>query len=573
MSKNIAQVNSKETSTSIDSLTQANVNMHGDNILKKSIQPRHVLMMSMATGIGTGLLVGNGKSISDAGVGGTLISYGIITSMLFCCMQSVGELVVAFPSLAGGFNSYGKKFVDASFGFTVAWLFCLQWMIVLPLELITASMIIKFWNERISPSIFVGVFYIIICMVNFLGAKGYVEAEFIFNSLKLMMIIGFIILGIVIDCGGAGTTGKIGLRFLENPGLFNLNNDIIKAIASTLVNGCFSCGGIEFIALSAAEQNRDNMPKSIRNACYQVLVRMCTFFLVSIFIVGLLVPYNSPRLMGSGSDLVHSSPYVIAMEIHGIKVIPHIINSIILVAVISVANSAMYSSSRTLHSLAEQGFAPKYFNKIDSKGKPLRCLVVSAIIGLLSFIAEYKDQERIFIWLLSISGLSTIFTWAMISIAHIRFRAAMIQQNNSLDQLGYQSLTGVFGSYYALFINIICLVAQFWVSLFPLNGNGKPDMLHFFQNYMAALIALLLYIAHKICTKNWSFLIKPKDINITNDRDIYIFIDPPGNRILAPLLCDKQKLFTENILTSDLKFNEYDVKSLIENPSMGKSQE
>ncbi|AEY95944.1 FADL272Wp [Eremothecium gossypii FDAG1] len=489
--------------------------------LRQSIKPRHVFMISMATGIGTGLLVGNGKSIATAGVGGTLIGYLIIGVMVVCCMQSVGELVVAFPSLAGGFNSYGKKFIDPSLGFCVSWLFCLQWMVVLPLELVTASMTIKYWNSSLSPSLFVSAFYILICIVNFFGSGGYAEAEFIFNCVKVMVLASFIVLGIVIITGGLGNSGPIGFQYLKTPGAFNTNYNVFKATAGTLVNAAFSCGGVEFLALSAAEQNRDNMPKSIRRACRQVSIRMFVFYLLSISVVGLLVPYDSPMLMGSGSDTTHTSPYVAAIALHGVRIVPHIINAVILIAVVSVANSAMYSSSRTLHSLAEQNFAPRYFALLNKHGQPMRCLVVSAIVGLISFIAEYRDQEAVFVWLLSISGLSTIFTWTTICIAHIRFRNALKLQGQSLDTLGYRSNTGVIGSYIATAINVVVIIVQFWVSLFPLENNGKPDAVKFFQNYMAVPVAVLLYLGHKLYTNDWTPWIRTHCVDINTDRDVY----------------------------------------------------
>lgn len=500
--------------------------------LKQSIKPYHVFMITMATGIGTGLLVGNGKSIADAGVGGTLVSYFIIGSMLICCMQSVGELVVAFPSLAGGFNSYGKRFVDPSFGFTVAWLFCLQWQIVLPLELVTASMTIKYWNDSLNPSIFVAIFYSLILGISFFGARGYADAEFLFNLSKVLMITGFIILGIIINFGAAGTSGYIGIKYLKTPGAFNTRNTF-KSMCTTLVNACFSCGGVEFLALSAAEQARGNISKSIKRACGQVLVRMCIFYILSIFVIGLLVPYNSPELMGSSSEIIHSSPYVIAVASHGVKVVPHLINAVILIAVVSVANSAMYSSSRTLHALAEQGFAPSYFAKLDSQGRPFRCLVVSGVFGLLSFIAEYKDQESVFVWLLSISGLSTIFTWTMICVAHLRFRAAMKDQNHSLEELGHRAWSGTYGSYYVIAINSLTLVVQFWVSLFPLDGDGRPDVVNFFQNYMAVPFALCLYVGHKIYTRSWQLIIPADKIDVDTSRDIYGVENRTGHILMA----------------------------------------
>ncbi|CDO95251.1 unnamed protein product [Kluyveromyces dobzhanskii CBS 2104] len=508
------------------------------NGLKQTIKPFHVFMMSTATGIGTGLLIGNGRSIAIAGVGGTLIGYFVIGVMLTCCMQTVGELVVAFPGMAGGFTSYGKRFIDPSVGFTVSWVFFLNWTVVFPLEICVASMTIKFWNEQMHPSVIVAICYVLVCLVNFVGARCYADADCLFNCLKVLMILGFIVLGIFVDTGLAGTSGYLGFKYYRDPGLFRSNGNLCKSIAATLITACFSTGGTEFVALSCAEQNRDDMPKSIRRASVQVVVRIAIIFCVSLTIIGFLVPYDSPFLMGSGSEMTHASPYVVALTINGVKVVPHIVNAIILISILSVANNAMYSSSRTLHSLATQGFAAEYFAKLDESGRPFRCLCVSAITGLFSFIAEYKDQETVFVWLLSISGLSTVFTWSMICVSHLRFRKALKYQDQSLDQLGYRSPCGEYGSYISLAICAVLLVVQFWIALFPIEGDGKPSVVSFFQNYMTVPIAIALYLGHKLYTRNWQFFIGAQDIDIQTDRDLYYFDEVAGKKLIFVEITD-----------------------------------
>lgn len=541
----------QEDKTGTPTTATTSIGISVKNELKRSIKPFHVFMMSTATGIGTGLLVGNGRSIAIAGVGGTLIGYLIIGVMLICCMQTVGELVVAFPSMPGGFTSYGKRFIDPSVGFTVSWLFFLNWTVVLPLELCVASMTIKFWNERLHPSIFVSIFYLLVCGVNLFGARCYADVDCFFNCLKVLMIVGFIVLGVFINAGVVGTSGQLGFKYFISPGFFRREGDLFKSIAATLLTACFSTGGTEFVALSCAEQNKDDMPRSIKRACTQVIIRIAVIFCVSLFMIGLLVPYNSPYLMGSGSAATHASPYVVALTTNGVKVIPHIVNAIILVSIISVANNAMYSSSRTLHSLAGQGFAPNFFTKLDKDGRPTRCLYVAALTGLFSFIAEYKDQETVFLWLLSISGLSTIFTWSMICLSHLRFRKAMHEQEQTLDQLGYRSVTGIYGSYISLAICGLLLVVQFWVSLFPVDSDGKPNLVSFFQNYMAVPISMVLYFGHKIYTNNWSFLIPADKIDITNNRDLYCVDDITGKKVIFQELTDVSDTISKTSVSKD----------------------
>lgn len=481
--------------------------------MQKSISKRHLRLMALSTGLGTGLLVAAGAKLATAGPLFLLVGYAVVGYfMLIPCINAVGELSVAYNNLPGGFQSYYRKFMDESIAFAVGWNYCFQWATVISLELVTAGMTIRFWTTSINPDIFVLIFLIVVVLINLAGAKGYGEAEFYMNSVKLLMLGGFIIFGIIIDCGG-GPAGYIGGRYWHNPGAYTS----FKGLCSVFVTSAFSLGGTEFISLSAAEQ--ENPRQSIPAACKLVFFRITVFFLGSLALVGLLVPYDSDRLMGSGES--GTSPYVIAAQMHGVKVIPHIFNAVILVSVTSVATAAMYSSTRLLQSLAEQGYAPQYLNYIDRAGRPLRCWILTIFSSFFAFIATYKDQEAVFTWLLSISALSFIFTWASIDICHIRFRAALKYNNIPLSSLGYVSSTGTIGSYISFILNILILICQFWVSLFPIGGDGSPNALSFFQNYLGAVVLLVFYVGHKLYTRNWSLYIKVQDIDIDADRTIY----------------------------------------------------
>ena len=177
-------------------------------------------------------------------------------------------------------------------------------------------------------------------------------------------------------------------------------------------------------------------------------------------------------------------------------------------------------SSRTLQSLAEQGFAPSYFNYIDKAGRPLRALVVCSIVGLFSFIAAYNKEEEVFTWLLSISGLSQIFTWNIIVVSHVRFRQVLKHNGISLDSLGYVASTGVWGSVYAIVWHWLILIAQFYIALFPV-GSSTPDAQNFFENYLGACVLIFFYVGHKLWTRNWKLYIKTSDVDINADRVIF----------------------------------------------------
>ncbi|KAI5962946.1 AGP1 [Candida pseudojiufengensis] len=482
--------------------------------LEKGISIRHLILMALVTGIGTGLLVGTGQVLHNSGPLFLIVGFAIVGSYLYPTLQAAGEMAVNYSELSGGYNNYPRRFIDDSVAFAITWNYCIQWLSVISIELVTAAMTIGYWNTSINADVWVTIFYVVILVINFIGSSGYGEAEFIIGSCKVMMITGFIIMGIVVNVGGGPEGEYIGGRYWHDPGYYTN----FKGLCSVFVTGSFALGQSEFVALSASEQ--PNPRKAIPIATKLVLYRIIVLMIASLTIVGLLVPYTSDRLMGSSGGGSHASPFVLAAALHGVKAVPSIINAVILMSVTSVASSALYSSSRTLQSLSEQGFAPSWFNYIDRRGRPLRALVVCSIIGLFSYIAAYDKQETVFDWLLAISGLSQIFTWSGICISHVRFRAALKYNHISTDALGYKSKTGVWGSYYAIIWYCLVLIAQFWIALYP-KGEGKPDAEAFFQNYLGAIVLILFYVCHKLYTRNWRLYIPLKDIDINLDRTIF----------------------------------------------------
>ncbi|CAR22012.1 amino acid permease [Lachancea thermotolerans CBS 6340] len=493
-----------------------------DGRLRRSIRPRHVAMMSVCTGIGTGLLVANGKSLRYGGPGGLIIGYAAVSVVAYIMMQAAGEMAVAYPSMPGNFNAYSSVFISKPFGFASVWLYCLQWLTVFPLELITASLTIKYWTDSVNADVFIAIFYVFILFIHFFGSRGYGESEFIFGLCKVLMIAGFVILAIVINCGGAGNSGYIGARYWHDPGAFAVGDPAskFKGFCYVLVTGYFSYGGTELYAMTVNEQSSPR--RAIHSATKQCIYRILVIYMLTMVLIGFLVPHTSDELMGSGGkSATHASPYVLAVSLHGVKVVPHIVNAVILIAVVSVGNSAMYSGPRVLNALAEQGYAPKFLAYIDRAGRPLMALIACSVIGLLAFVAASDHEEDVFTWLAAIAGLSELFTWSAILLSHIRFRQAMKYHGYSLSQLGYKSITGLWGSIYGVCFNILVFVAQFWVALAPIGNNGKTDVLSFFQSYLAFPLWFVFFLGYMVYSGEWMILRPLKDIDINHFRCVY----------------------------------------------------
>jgi amino acid transporter len=232
-------------------------------------------------------------------------------------------------------------------------------------------------------------------------------------------------------------------------------------------------------------------------------------------IIGLIVPYTNPHLLSRNDVASKTSPFIIAIQQAGIQGLDSVMNAVIMVAVLSVANSSMYGATRTLVALAEQGQAPQVLGYIDRQGRPLVSIGVASAIGLLAYLYLSPVQGPAFTWLLAISALSSIFTWCSICYAHIRFRKAWLRQGHQLSDLVYQSPVGVAGSWVGLVSLLLILAAQFWVAIDPVGGAGaSPAQIaaSFFEAYIALPVVLACYAAYKLAYRTPFVRIEDMDL-------------------------------------------------------------
>ncbi|KAL9099554.1 MAG: hypothetical protein Q9163_004961 [Psora crenata] len=470
-----------------------------DSPLARKLKGRHLQMIAIGGSIGTGLFVSSGKALSNGGPGSLLITYSLIGVMLYCTIQALGEMAVLFP-VAGSFSAYSTRFLDPAWGFAMGWNYTMQWLVALPLEVVAAALTVKYWNSHISPGAWVTIFLTIIVGINFFGVKGYGEAEFVFSIIKIIAVIGFIILGIILNIGGGPGGEYIGGRYWNNPGAFNNG---FKGLCSVFVTAAFAFAGTEMVGLAAAETA--NPRKSLPTAVKQVFWRITLFYVVSLTLVGLLVPYNDKRLIGSSSSDVKASPFVIAIENASITGLDSVMNVVIMIAVLSVGNSAVYGSSRTLAALSEQGQAPKVFSYIDRRGRPLISILFASLLGFLAFLAVSRKENEAFLWMQALSGLSSIFTWGSICLAHIRFRRAWKRQGRTLKELAFKSQAGVLGSWIGFILNILVLIAEIWTGFSPIPRQDGTRITgtraltqNWFQGCLAFPVVLLFYLPYKI---------------------------------------------------------------------------
>ncbi|EXJ73178.1 uncharacterized protein A1O5_02938 [Cladophialophora psammophila CBS 110553] len=460
--------------------------------LDRSMKSRHLNMIAIGGSIGAGFFVGSGGALTRGGPASLLICFLITGVMIFNVVYALGELAVMYP-ISGGFYTYSVRFIDPSWGFAMGWNYVFQWIIVLPLELTVCSFTVQYWNKDISVAVWITIFWVFIIFINVFGTLGYAEEEFWASLFKLLATVIFMVVAVVLVCGGGPSSGIYdeywGARLWYNPGAFQNG---FRGFCSVFVTAAFAFAGTELVGLAAAESN--NPGKSLPSAIKQVFWRITLFYILGLTFVGLLVSSTDDRLLNAANPYADgTSPFVLAPLDAGLIGYDSFMNVVILVSVVSIGVSSVYGGSRTLTALAQQGYAPRIFSYIDRSGRPLPSVVLNLAFGALAYVVLASSGSVVFDWLLALSGLAALFTWGSICVAHIRFRAAWTRQGRSLDDIPFKAIGGVWGSWLGLFLVFIALAAQFFVAIAPPFTSDLASAEDFFKAYLALPVVLFFW--------------------------------------------------------------------------------
>uniref|UniRef100_A0A0W0FBA3 Putative amino-acid permease inda1 n=1 Tax=Moniliophthora roreri TaxID=221103 RepID=A0A0W0FBA3_MONRR len=461
-------------------------------MLQQKMKPRHLAMIAVGGSIGTGLFVGSGGALNKGGPAGVLIAWSLIGFMLINVTQALGEMAIVFP-VSGGFYTLAHRFLDPGFAFAMGWNYVLQWLVTVPLEITVAAKTVRYWTDAVPIAAWITIFWFALMVICLFGTLGFAEEEFWSSCLKLLVVVMFIFIGIICVCGGGPSSGEyshyIGGLHWQDPGAFANG---FKGVCAVFVTAAFSFSGTEIIGLAASEtpNPRATMPGAVKGTFWRITV----IYMSSLTIIGLLIPYTEPRLMGGGG--ADASPFVIALDRAHIPGLNHLVNATICISVLSIGLSSIYAGSRTLTALGETGYAPRIFAYVDKSSRPLASVILFLATAPIAYINVASSGDEVFDWLLAISALSTVITWLSVCVCHIRFRRAWKAQGHSIEELPFQAMGGVYGSWFGVILMILVLISQFYVAVWPLDSDVTPmeRVQSFFKAYMAMPIIICFWI-------------------------------------------------------------------------------
>jgi yeast amino acid transporter len=289
----------------------------------------------------------------------------------------------------------------------------------------------------------------------------------------------------------------------------NNNLPLAKFIGfwSVLIQAGFSYQGTELVGIAAGETDnpRKTVPAAIRKTFYRILF----FFVLTVFFIGILIPYTNKQLL-SGDTNASASPMVIAAQLAGVNALPDIINAVLLTVVLSAANSNVYSGSRILVGLAEQKSAPKFFLRTTNYGVPYVAVAFTAAFGLLGFMNESSNGGTVFDWFLNITAVAGFIAWSCINGSHLCFMRALKAQGFNRNDLPYKAFWQPWFSIYGLFFNVLIILTQGFTSFMPWNTSD------FFVAYVSLILFAVLYIGHKLVFRQP--FVKPHEADLDSGR-------------------------------------------------------
>lgn len=467
---------------------------HGE--IRRDLKTRHLSMIAIGGSIGTGLFLASGNAIHTAGPGGALVAYIAIGIMVYFLMTSLGEMATYMP-VSGSFTTYASRFVDPAFGFALGWNYWFNWAITLAVDISTAAIIVQFWLPNTPAWLWSAIFLILIFGLNALSVKAYGESEYWFSIIKVATVIIFLIVGVLTIVGilGGEVIGFSNFTAGDAPfkgGFF--------AILGTFLIAGFSFQGTEMVGIAAGESAtpETSVPKAIK----QVFWRILLFYIFAIFIIGMIIPYTNPNLLSAEATDVAISPFTLVFEKAGLAFAASVMNAVILTSVLSAGNSGLYASTRMLWAMARDKKAPKFLGKVNRRGIPMAALIVTTIVGAMTFITTLTENGTvIYTWLLSASGLTGFIAWVGIAISHYRFRKAFIKQGHDLSELKYKAKFFPFGPILALVLCILVIVGQDYAAFLKPEFTNPAWWQKIGISYIGLPIFLVFWLSFKFTNK------------------------------------------------------------------------
>jgi L-asparagine permease len=382
---------------------------HEDEGYHKGLKPRQIQMIAIGGAIGTGLFMGAGSRLHNAGPG-LFIVYAVCGVFVFFILRALGELVLHRPS-SGSFVSYAREFFGEKTAYVTGWLYFFNWAMTAIVDVTAIALYVHFWGtfEVIPQWLIALIALVIVLAMNMISVKWFGEMEFWASIIKVAALMTFLVVGTIFlagrfDIEGAATGFSV---ISDSGGLFPQGLFALVIVTSGVI---FAYAAVELVGTAAGET--ENPAKIMPRAINSVIFRIAVFYVGSLILLALLLPYTAYQ--------PGESPFVTFFSKIGVPAAGGIMNMVVLTAALSSLNAGLYSTGRILRSMAMNGSAPAFTAKMNKNGVPFGGIALTGLLTLAGIALNLVVPAEAFNIALDLSALGIISTWAMIMVCQIQ---------------------------------------------------------------------------------------------------------------------------------------------------------
>jgi len=391
-----------------------------DAQLQRGLKARQMNMIALGGVIGAGLFVGSGSAIAQAGPA-AVVAYAVVGVLVVLIMRMLAELAVTSPE-TGSFASYARREIGPWAGFATGWCYAYLWAVIIGFEAVAGAGIFSRMVPEIPAWSAALIFMTILTASNLLSVRSFGELEFWFAAIKIFVIAAFLVLGVAAIIGVLPGIAAPGMKNLTGNGGFAPHGWLQVGLAGLVV--VFSYFGTEVVTIAAGEA--ENPRESVRKALQSVVARILIFYVGSILVIVTLLPSTSAN--------VTKSPFAATLDYLGIPSAAMIMDIVVITAVLSCLNSGIYTCSRIIFSLAQNGEAPRSFVNTNARSVPYVAVIASSLGGFITVAANYfLPTEALFTFLLESTGAMALMIYLVIAVSQIRHRHRVEREGGQIE--------------------------------------------------------------------------------------------------------------------------------------------
>ncbi|KAF9893669.1 hypothetical protein FE257_009837 [Aspergillus nanangensis] len=461
--------------------------------LHRSFTARQIHVISLGSNVGSGLFIATGKALANGGPGNMILGYFMICIGVWANLNTLTEMTVAFPT-SGNYIDYADRWVDPALAFGAGLAEFLGWTSVFASEATFFVVLVNYWAQDTVPTAGLLSIFLVFCLAVFLLPNRYFAwLQYVGSLTKVFLFIFNVFVSLAI-IGGAGPKGEVkdGSTWTRLPAFKNG----FYGFANAALLGIWAVGDQIFIGVMGGEAKSPRY--SMVHASNLVPWRVGVFYLVSVTLVSIIVPSDDDRLLGGSG--VAASPFVIAVDDAGIKVVPDIINACMIVGILAISLECIYLPSRILRTMSIQKLLPPWIGHVDDKGRPRAALLITSGLGVtLTYMSLSTDGTEVLNWLISITSASFFINWAIVAFTSFRFRAAIRAQESPLFSQIYawQSKWWPLAPTASLTISTMLLISVLYAAIAP-PGEAGFTVYNFFSYIIGILVIGTCTAAYKI---------------------------------------------------------------------------